>query len=159
MTAIGLTSLRIRRATIDDAKHLFAWRNDPLTRQMSRNQQPVEWQDHVNWLTGVLNNPDRILLIGEVDGEPVGTVRFDQMPGENQCEISWTVNPDYRGHGYGSRMSVEACRTLPKSTIFAEIRADNLPTLRMIEHCGFIKESEHDGVTHWRRAPLVDATK
>lgn len=155
MVAIGLKPLRIRRATMDDARCLFAWRNDPLTRQMSRNHGPVEWADHIKWLAGVLENSDRILLIGEVDGDPVGTVRFDRVEGHHMCEVSWALNPAYRGHGYGTKLAVAACETIPKATILAEIRSDNLPTLKMIENCGFKKISESDGNTHWCRGPMI----
>jgi RimJ/RimL family protein N-acetyltransferase len=154
MIAIGLKPLRIRRATIEDAGCLFAWRNDELTRNMSRNHKRVEWASHVEWLKRAIEDPGRILLIGEVDGEPVGTVRFDRV-NDNLCEVSWTMNPAYRGHGYGTKLAVAACETIPKVAIIAEIRADNLPTLQMIQRCGFQKTDERDGNTFWKREPLI----
>lgn len=146
----------IRRATPGDAQNLFAWRNDPLTQQMSRRGDAVAWDDHLRWLEGVLADPDRVLLVGEVEGRSVGTVRFDRLPEPDHWEISWTVNPEFRGRGYGSALSVGACATLPTATIFAEIKADNHPTLTMIAKCGFKQIDEREGVTYWRRDPLDD---
>lgn len=154
VVAIGLKPLRVRRATIEDANVLFACRNDPLTRQMSRNHDPIKWDSHIAWLRKVLDDPDRILLIGEVDGQPVGTVRFDRIE-DDVCEVSWSMNPDYRGHGYGTKLAKMACETIPKATILAEVRADNAPTLRMMVSCGYKKIDEKDGNTFWKREPLL----
>jgi hypothetical protein len=46
-------NLIIRKATIDDAPILFNWRNDELTRRLSKNTNVVKWNEHVVWLKNV----------------------------------------------------------------------------------------------------------
>lgn len=71
--------LLARDATEADAGLLLAWRNDPRTRLASRTSDVIALEDHVRWLRGVLASPDRLLLVVEAAGEPVGTVRFDAV--------------------------------------------------------------------------------
>ena len=111
-------TVRLRPATLEDAQRLFAWRNDPLTRAQSLQQQPVEWQAHLNWLQASLQNPDRQLFIAESAGltgqeQPLtlGTVRADKT--EETYELSWTVAPEERGKGWGSKMVAALIERLP----------------------------------------------
>ena len=94
-------TVRLRPATLEDAERLFQWRNDSLTRAQSLQQQPVEWQAHLQWLQASLQNPDRQLYIAEsaaLAGQEqsliLGTVRADRTDGE--YELSWTVAPEQR---------------------------------------------------------------
>lgn len=90
--------MRYRPATIDDARMLFDWRNDQLTREMSRNSDPVDWSSHQGWISARLARPNPMLFIVEQAGKPVGTFRVD---GE---EVSYTVAPDMRRRGIGTSM-------------------------------------------------------
>lgn len=86
----------VRPATADDADLLLAWRNDPTTRAVSRQQDAVDRPAHVAWLEASLRRPDRHLLVGRTDGRPVGTVRWDDR-GDGEWEVSITVAPEARG--------------------------------------------------------------
>lgn len=88
----------IRPATMEDARRLFEWRNDPLTRAMSKNSELVEWAGHVEWLERRLSLPEPHLFIAEVDCLSVGTFRVD---GD---EISYTIAPEQRRRGYAKQM-------------------------------------------------------
>lgn len=102
--------LKIRRATLEDAKRLFEWRNDPETRKQSRATDPVSWDGHLQWLQNSFKNPKRILAIAEtVNGEPVGTVRAD-IREDGFAEISYTIAPLWRGKGMSKPMAVGFAR-------------------------------------------------
>jgi RimJ/RimL family protein N-acetyltransferase len=92
--------IALRPAAPADADRLLAWRNDPATRDASRNNDPVTVAEHEAWLATVLADRDRALLVGELDGTPIGQVRFDRLGGE-RWEISVTVAPSERGVGVG----------------------------------------------------------
>ena len=84
----------IRRATLDDALDVLIWRNDPLTRAMSRTQDEVEQEAHLAWFSRALDDAASTLLIGEVGGEKIGMVRFDHGAA---TEVSININPLCRG--------------------------------------------------------------
>src|ERR1044071_700613 len=102
MAAEKAPEFLFRSALPADAERLFRWRNDPATRAASVEGGAVAWDDHVAWLTRSLASRDRRLLVAEVDGEPIGTVRFDRQGAE--WVMSWTVAPERRGQGLGGRM-------------------------------------------------------
>ena len=92
VAAPPIHDLTIRPAKFGDARQLFEWRNDQLTREMSKTANPVLWDEHVEWLTRQLVREEPGLFIAESDGAPVGTIRID---GD---EVSYTVAPEHRGN-------------------------------------------------------------
>jgi RimJ/RimL family protein N-acetyltransferase len=123
--------MKLRPATIDDARILFDWRNDELTRAMSVNSDPVEWEGHVKWLTARLQRDEPGLFIAE-DSEPVGTIRID---GE---EISYTVAPSHRGRGVAKAMLSVAQDLFGQKV--ARIKAENVASIRAAAGAGHIVE-------------------
>lgn len=115
-------------ARIKDAQILFDWRNDPITRAMSRNSDLVEWNDHVVWLTSHLALPQSKIYIAENFRKPVGTFRID---GD---EISYTVAPDERGKGYGVIMLCRAREMF--GVLRAEIYERNTASIKIAERAG-----------------------
>lgn len=136
--------MHLRPATMNDAGVLFAWRNDPETRANSVNSDPVAWADHCAWLKASLANPDRDLLIAELDGMPVGTVRIDRG---DETEISWTVSPEHRGKGVAKYMVALAS---PSGRAVARIKPANIASQKIAESVGF-RLAEVDGLQVWRR--------
>ena len=119
--------MKIRLAKFEDAQTLFDWRNDALTREMSRNNSHVDWADHVVWLMRRLEFPG--LHIAEVDGNPVATFRVD---GD---EISYTVAPAQRNNGVGLTMLRIARKMY--GPLRAEIFSKNAASIKIAEKAGF----------------------
>src|SRR3990167_5640071 len=101
-------NLRARAATLKDADLLRAWRNDPVTREMSLHHYEVTVGEHEKWLDAVLRDSSVVLMIVErrtygsygVGYTPIGTYRLDDV-GTDVVEVSLTLAPDWRGYGYG----------------------------------------------------------
>ena len=130
--------MNLRPASIDDAKTLFDWKNDPVTRSNSRNTGMTEWDGHVKWLQRTVNGevPTRRLYVAELDGVPVGTVRADQHE-DGAWELSYTVAPDYRGRGIGKAMVVQFAReVLPGVKMICEIYKGNISSERIAAALG-----------------------
>ena len=58
-----MKSVNVRPAQDDDARDIFAWRNDEVTRKMSHSMNEIDWASHLNWYLSSLGNPNRCLLI------------------------------------------------------------------------------------------------
>ena len=119
----------IRPARMSDAELLFQWRNDPLTRAMSRNDAPVPWDTHISWLAGRLARSEPHLYIAE-SSVPVGTFRLD---GD---EVSYTVAPEARGKGIGLAMLCIANEMF--GPLRAEIYERNTVSIRIAQKAGMI---------------------
>lgn len=126
--------LTIRPATMDDAQRLFDWRNDPLTRAMSRNGEPIGWAEHVAWLEWTLAEPARAQLwIALLDGVPAGTGRYDYG---SEIEFSWAVAPEWRGRGVALKIARGLMAIEPD--FYGYIKAENVANQRVMRAAGMV---------------------
>jgi spore coat polysaccharide biosynthesis predicted glycosyltransferase SpsG/RimJ/RimL family protein N-acetyltransferase len=157
----------VRRATIDDAALLLKWRNDPVTRGVSRTSDVVPWDEHMAWLSSSLLREDRILLVAEDESEglrrPVGTVRWDRDDGPTPYwEVSITVAPERRGGGMARPLLLAGEQYLLSSrpapddamTLVAVLREDNTPSAKLFAASGYLPYAprDDDGWVSWAKS-------
>jgi UDP-2,4-diacetamido-2,4,6-trideoxy-beta-L-altropyranose hydrolase len=92
--------LLIRQAQADDAAIVWAWRNSEEVRRYFFDPSPVGLNTHIDWWNQSLLDPQRVLLIGTLDGKEMGVVRYDFIE-QNQVEVSIYLNPLFMGYGLG----------------------------------------------------------
>ncbi len=132
--------LSTRPATTADARMLFDWRDDPVTRAASRSREPLNWDAHVAWLSAVVADQDRQLLIVESDSSEIATVRWDRRS-ERDWEVSITVAPDHRGRGLAASVLTAAEQALIAERpcrLLARIHTDNTASRRLFEPAGYL---------------------
>lgn len=131
--------LVVRRATMQDAALLLAWRNDPETRRLSFETALVAESGHAVWLDHVSKDVTRQLVIVEVADGPVGTYRLDGLGGD-EVEISVTVAPERRGQGLATPIILcGAVNAIASGAMFvrAHVRLDNTRSRRAFLRAGF----------------------
>jgi spore coat polysaccharide biosynthesis predicted glycosyltransferase SpsG/RimJ/RimL family protein N-acetyltransferase len=139
--------LEARPATASDAELLRGWRNDPSVRSASRSTEEITAQAHVAWLTGVLEDDARVLLVVEQDGKPLGTVRFDRLH-ERLWEVSITLAPDARGRGLAHGVLAAAETAWRRQVgdgpaVLACVRPANASSARLFLRAGYRPAPEH----------------
>ena len=158
-----------RAATLEDARLLWEWRNDPATRASSRSAEEVPWDDHLVWLGDSLNRTDRLLLLVEDEAVPVGTVRWDlarDREGEREWEVSITVAPQRRRQSLarpllraGEVALSEATRSSATgvTAYLAVVNVDNDASLRLFETSAYVPDAppDHRGFMRFRKAAPV----
>jgi RimJ/RimL family protein N-acetyltransferase len=144
-------TITLRPASINDADMLLDWRNDPGTRTASHSISEVVKEEHIAWLTKVLSNNNRRLLVAEEDGAPVGTVRADFS--EGVWELSWTVAPNSRGRGVAKRIVALLAQQISEPNR-AEVKTGNTASARIAEHVGMAFNREVEGILHYSREAL-----
>lgn len=132
--------LALRTATLEDSRTIHAWRNSDEVRRCSFDQEPIPWETHQNWLRSTLHNPDRLLLIAEDAGEPVGVVRFDCR--ETDATVSIFLNPAQIGRGIGPALLRNARRWMARERpairrIFADILHGNHASPTLFREAGY----------------------
>lgn len=140
-------ALTLRPATLDDARAIWAWRNEPAARQASRQTAEITWEDHQAWFEPALAT--RIMLVAEVDDRAVGMVRLD--PSDAGWRVSINLAPEVRGQGLGQPLLAAALGHAP-GPFLAEIRHGNMASERIFLACGFKKVGEDDGFDQYQRA-------
>ena len=126
--------LTFRPATMKDEGRLLVWRNDPRTCEMSRNMEPVKYDNHHAWLTRSLESDSRALFICERDGQPIGTIRVDY--GDGLPELSWTLAGPLRGQGLGKRMVADFIIAQNAGNYRCEVKIENTPSLVIAKSLG-----------------------
>jgi UDP-2,4-diacetamido-2,4,6-trideoxy-beta-L-altropyranose hydrolase len=138
--------LALRPATRDDARLLLDWRNDPETRAGSFATEPVAWDDHVAWLDRIIASADARLLLAELEGSPIGVVRFERRG--HAATISLTVAPAARSRGLATpliRAAMEAAADLAVERIEAYVRRGNVPSRRAFAAADFTEAARTPG--------------
>ena len=138
--ALGCGAVKMRVATLADSARLLEWRNHPAIRAVSESAEPIEPAVHEKWLSAVLANPDRHLLVGEQDGKAVGVVRFDVSDGA--ADVSIYLAPGLEGHGNGSDLLEAAEAWLAASrpavrALKARVLRDNQSSHGLFAACGY----------------------
>lgn len=149
------SSVIVRKAVEADSELIWKWRNDPDTRAASRTTEEVPWSGHKRWFARALADPNRQLLLGSLQDEPIGVVRFDRLIPPTQWEVSINLAPVSRGR----RLSVPLlaaghvwlAENYGEPLVVAYIRETNTASLRTFERAGYVEKAVEDG---WTRLEL-----
>lgn len=129
-----------RPATLDDARKLLDWRNDPSTRAHSRTHDEVAWENHLVWLASAIDRDDRRLLVVESNSEAIGTVRWDR-----RAPVDWEVSITLAPHRRGQRLALplllageDALQTEGATRLIAAAHTDNPASRRLFTAAGYL---------------------
>ena len=132
-------TLTLRAAIDSDSEILWRWRNDSHTRMMSKNSDEIPWKNHCEWYRDAKN-----VFIGIVGDDAIGTVRLDKST------VSVTVAPEFRGKGYAQHLIRMACEKSDASVIYADVKKENIASIRAFERCGFVKTDEDGDIISYK---------
>ena len=140
-------NLTLRRASKSDSKALLDWRNDATTRAFSLSSEDITREQHRVWLKKTLQDSSCLLIIGEINCEPVGMTRINILKDSSLGQVSINLNPDFRGMGISRQLlkeslllGVESLGNI--SRYLAEIHVDNAASRKIFESIGFVKGHE-----------------
>ena len=137
--------ITVRKATKNDSKKIFEWRNDPVSIAMSLTSKIIDWKGHEEWYDLAIKDKNILIAICQsksVSFKDVGMVRFDFNLINNDITISINLNPKARGNSLGQYCLKAAISYLQKShhcpnRIMAEIKNENIASIRTFEKAGF----------------------
>lgn len=139
-------TLAFRPATLQDEKILFDWRNDPTVIAQLSNPRAVELKEHSRWLKSILScTVGDHLYITELDGVPIGQGRIERNytalnPRMDSCLIGYSIQKDYRGHGFGRQLVAflvkEATITHGYATVKVRVKRTNIQSALVAMVCG-----------------------
>lgn len=134
--------LTLLKAKAEYCETVFKWRNNPDVRRRFFDPRELSYAEHKTWFFESLVKEDRILLIAQESGNPVGVIRFDLMgPEMRTAEIDIYVDPDKKGHGLGKKMLRHVEEWLRQNTdirtMVAKVKDENMASVRMFKSCNF----------------------
>lgn len=130
----------LRGARPYDCWTIFSWINEPHVRGVSFNENPILWDEHMEWYLKKLEDPEsRYFIITLPDNTPAGQVRYDI--GGTDATVSILVDPRFRGRNYSvmaMRRSAEIIFSqTPVKKIHAYIKPDNIISCNAFMKAGY----------------------
>jgi RimJ/RimL family protein N-acetyltransferase len=135
--------IALREARLADAQRVYAWNCAPDVRALSGDARPVSLAEHLRWYAARVKQGS--FWIVEADGAPVGTVRLDGDA------ISIALDASARGRGVGKQAIAAACAG--RASVTATVHAENLPSRRAFEACGFTQAATSGAFLTYRWSP------
>ncbi|MGE3727281.1 MAG: GNAT family N-acetyltransferase [Candidatus Sericytochromatia bacterium] len=152
-----MTLLQLQRCSESDSILLWQWANDPLSRQMALDPNPIPWQDHQFWFAEKIRANDHLLYIAQtLNHEKVGYFRCAIQ--DNTATLSYALSPAWRGKGYGLALLESGVKT-----VFAEssvnkiegwVKTSNIPSMKIFSKAGFYQvnlEYSHEKLVLFRK--------
>ena len=131
--------LILRSARPDDLEAMHAVLSDPrATRWWST--PPHETLDQTRaWLDAmIVNGPDHLDFVVELDGRVIGKAGFYVMP-----DVGYILNPDCWGQGLAGEavgaVIDHVFSTRDVDTLTADVDPENVASIRLLERLGFIR--------------------
>ena len=144
----------MRAADLSDLHDIFEWRNDPLSRSMSRCSAVIAMDEHSAWYRRCLVDRDTRIYIGEVDDMKIGVVYLVYDAESKLTEVSINLNPMFRGRGYGQNFLSKCIEIFDRdksSQLTATIRKDNNASTKIFTACDFSVVGESDFFYFFKR--------
>ncbi len=132
--------VQLRSAGVQDEAWLLELQRQPSTRRFYRNPAVPSREEHHEWLKRTLDDPMKLLFVIESGGEPVGTLRLDQLSGDNEAilyEVSIAVDAAHANRGIGSAALGLIRRLMPAAQFEADIAPENIASQRAFAHAGY----------------------
>ena len=135
----------LRPAATGDAEFVFRLSNDRTVRRNSVHSGEIRWEDHVAWFARMLTSPDCIFFIVELEGEPIGQIRFNRS--ERGWECSASLLEQWRGKGLSPRFVRAALIRSGLPEALAMTRVSNDGAIRTLRDSGyeFVRNETQEG--------------
>jgi UDP-2,4-diacetamido-2,4,6-trideoxy-beta-L-altropyranose hydrolase len=133
-----IEALKLRPVRAEDAMQLFAWRQDPVVRAMSFDGPVNDWRSHLTWFDRKIADATSRIFIAEVDGLPVGQIRFDREADE--AVLSYSLDHLVRGRGFSAWLVSAGLRAIAPTSarVRALVKQENAVSRRVFEKLGWI---------------------
>lgn len=138
--------IRNVRNELTDCKLIYSLSNDPIVRKNSFNQKPIEYENHCNWFSKILDDKNTLFFIvfsDESENEFVGQIRFNRkFEDSTDCVISLSISEDFRGKHIATLFIELGIEELKKKwigikSIIAEVKDENIASNKLFLREGF----------------------
>lgn len=146
--------LFFKKADEKDVDLLFNWINEPEVRDQSLSTEKIAYEDHVQWFSKKIADPDCHLYIAYINDSPVGMIRFDIT--NNTATINYLVDKSQRGKGIGGAIVENGLKKFSldsgfNGNICAVVKISNPASIKIFERLEFQKESEDSMLIHFKK--------
>ena len=154
MTVKFSSKIYIEKAGLSDTEFLWYLRNQPYVYRYSRQNKPVSWPDHINWVMPlILGFNEKKLFVVKKNRLPIGQVRFD-LVSQTEAEISISILKEFHGQGFARMAFEKSLKELKREKKFKELIAvinkKNIASVKFFKKLGFkLKEKSGNWLKYY----------
>ena len=135
-----MINLELREVTEDDLPILFEHQIDPVAYEMAGFTPRDRDAFMVHWREKILGEPRAEKRTVLFDGEVVGyVVSFDR---DGKREVGYWIGREHWGKGIATKAVSRFLADVAERPLYAGVAKWNVASIRVLEKCGFRKESE-----------------
>jgi len=146
----------IRKAEKEDAKRVWEIRNHPLARKNSGSTEVIPLENHILWFEKKYfsDQDNHCFILENEDKEEIGYCRFDFDHENDNHIVSIAIDPENHGKGMGHELLDKTLKIFKtEKVILAEIKKDNIPSVKLFEKNGFEIYREDDENYYYKYIP------
>ena len=128
-----------------DLKRVLLWRNNPEIRRHMYTQHEISLEEHTRWFLQASRDPDRYLLIFEIDECPYGFINIHQIAAGGIADWGFYAAPNApkgTGHALGKEALKFAFATVSLHKLCGQALAFNERSISLHLNLGF----RHEGL-------------
>jgi RimJ/RimL family protein N-acetyltransferase len=136
---LEFVKLKVRQVEQNDLMLLFDWVNDPLTREMDFNPEPIPLEIHKEWFRRLPESGKYQIIVDGLQQDkwiPVGQVRVN-----DDGRISMSIDPQFREQRLAAPVIEAAIAYIRENTdirvLIADIRQENTRSAKAFQRAGF----------------------
>nr|WP_308991775.1 GNAT family N-acetyltransferase [Mariniflexile sp. KMM 9835]MDQ8211335.1 GNAT family N-acetyltransferase [Mariniflexile sp. KMM 9835] len=124
---------------------IFDWANDDEVRQNAINKNKIIWEEHKEWISKKILNPNSQIFILQDEEKTIGQIRFDKT--KAHFEIDYSIDKRYRGLGYGHKILCLGIQKLNQKVrnvlpIKALVQENNIASKKIFKNAKFIESGQ-----------------
>lgn len=128
---------------------IYEWTNDDEVRKNSFNINKIPYDEHVNWYSKKLKDIECNIYLLANSNKNIGVVRNEKKGNENV--ISYSIDKDYRGKGYGykilSKFEEELIKSNKDIVLTAYVKKENISSIKIFQKLSYeLVENNDDGI-------------
>lgn len=136
--------ITLRDVTEDDLAIFFEHQNDRIAFELAGFTPREEKPFFEHWAK-ILADPDKLKKSILVDGEVAGNI--GSFTHEGIREVGYWIGRSYWGRGVASAALAQFLTMETQRPLYAHVVDHNVPSLRVLEKCGFVIVGEEEGVS------------
>ncbi len=135
---VSSPNISARFASDLDISTLYRIASEEQTRRMSLHEEEISPASHYEWFKTRMTSLDRTFVC-ELDGCPMGYVRFERLESSSVSSISFAIDRVFRGMGL-ARPMLEAALNLREKDgeLVAYVKPGNIASMRALLSVGFV---------------------
>jgi GNAT superfamily N-acetyltransferase len=146
-----LETLRLRVASLEDAKRLFDWSAALGPQAAPLWGRPI-WEEHLTWFERMIGPTDTLLFMGEAGrtDDVIGAVCFRAVAA-GAWGVEIVIASEFRRRGWSAKLLRRAMAHLEPAAFVARIAGGDDHARSLFVGAGFVRVGEAEGWDVFRR--------